>query len=267
MNNFKLLAIYLSFFDFYTKIYYICTMENQTTYRYQVATQNVDFTLRATIDSLGNYVLNTAGIDAQGKGFGVDALAPKNLTWILSKLVLEVDSRPEQFADFDLTTWVNQNSRLVSTRNFTLSDLDGNIFCRALSQWCMLDFVKRVPVSLELINDAYTPYICPEPSPCEPPLRLRSFEADVVVQHKVVYSDIDFNSHMNTMRYIALMVDMLDLELIKSHRPFRLDVHFMNECLYGQMLSVGMKSVDNQTLFEITREDGTVACRAAFTWR
>lgn len=267
MHNFKLLAIYLLFFDFYTKIYYICTMENKTTYRYQVATQNVDFTLRATIDSLGNYVLNTAGIDAQGKGFGVDALAPKNLTWILSKLVLEVDSRPEQFADFDLTTWVNQNSRLVSTRNFTLSDLEGNIFCRALSQWCMLDFVKRVPVSLELINDAYTPYICPEPSPCEPPLRLRGFEADVVAQHKVVYSDIDFNSHMNTMRYIALMVDMLDLELIKSNRPFRLDVHFMNECLYGQMLSVGMKRVDNQTLFEITREDGTVACRAAFTWR
>ena len=74
MHNFKLLAIYLLFFDFYTKIYYICTMGNKTTYRYQVATQNVDFTLRATIDSLGNYVLNTAGIDAQGKGFGVDAV-------------------------------------------------------------------------------------------------------------------------------------------------------------------------------------------------
>lgn len=79
-------------------------MKNQTTYRYQVATQNVDFTLRATIDSLGNYILNTAGIDAQGKGFGVDALSSQNLTWVLSKFVIEIDSRPEQFAEFDLTT-------------------------------------------------------------------------------------------------------------------------------------------------------------------
>ena len=242
-------------------------MKNQTTYNYQVATQNVDFTLRATIDSLGNYILNTAGIDAQGKGFGVDALAPQNLTWVLSKLVLEIDSRPEQFADFNVTTWIGQNSRLVSTRNFTLSDSEGKVFCSALSQWCMLDFVRRVPVSLETIADMYNPYVCLEPSPCEVPLRLRAIEPDVVNEHKVVYSDIDFNSHMNTMRYIGLMVDMIDIELIKSNRPLRIDVHFMNECLYGQLLKVGMQSVENGILFEVTRDDGVVACRASFIWK
>lgn len=242
-------------------------MENQTTYRYSVATQNVDFTLRATIDSLGNYVLNTAGIDAQGNGFGVDALAPQNLTWVLSKFVIEIDSRPEQFAEFDLKTWVNRNSRLVSTRNFELSDMSGNVFCRVLSQWCMLDYVRRVPVDLTLFEEVYNPHICEVPSPCDPPLKLRAIEPDAVVEHKVVYSDIDFNSHMNTMRYIALMVDMLDIELLKSNRPLRIDVHFMHECLYGQTIKVGVQSVDNQTLFEITREDGVVACRASFTWR
>ncbi|MBQ7951827.1 MAG: acyl-ACP thioesterase [Alistipes sp.] len=242
-------------------------MKNQTTYRYQVATQDVDFTLRATIDSLGNYILNTAGIDAQGKGFGVDALSPQNLTWVLSKFVIEIDSRPEQFAEFDLTTWVNQNSRLVSTRNFTLSDMDGNVFIRSLSQWCMLDYVKRVPVNLQTIEDLYAPYVCEAESPCEAPLRLRAIEAEVVKEHRVAYSDIDFNRHMNTMRYIGLMVDMLDIELLKSNRPMRIDVHFMNECLYGQTLKVGMQSVENQTLFEVTREDGVVAARAAFSWR
>ena len=134
-------------------------MENQTTYRYQIATQNVDFTLRATIDSLGNYILNTAGNDAQGKGFGVDALSPMNYTWVLSKYVLEIDSRPEQFTDFNLTTWVNKNSRLVSTRNFELSDLSGNVFCRSLSQWCMLDYIRRVHVDLLYIESSYKNFI------------------------------------------------------------------------------------------------------------
>ncbi|MBQ5844270.1 MAG: acyl-ACP thioesterase [Alistipes sp.] len=242
-------------------------MKNQTTYHYQVATQNVDFTYRATIDSLGNYILNTAGIDAQGKGFGVDALSPQNLTWVLSKLVFEVDSRPEQFTEFDLTTWVNQNTRLVSTRNFTLSDKDGKMFIRALSQWCMLDYVRRVPVNLETIEELYNPYICEALSPCEQPKRLRPIEPEVVKEHIVVYSDIDFNCHMNTMRYIGLMVDMLDIELLKQNCPFRLDVHFMNECVLGQKLTVGMQTVDETTLFEITREDGVVACRASFEWK
>jgi acyl-ACP thioesterase len=242
-------------------------MKNQTTYRYSVATQNVDLTLRATISSLGNYILNTAGIDAQNKGFGVDALSANNLTWVLSRLVIEIDSRPEQFSEFDLTTWVNKNSRLVSTRNFTLADMSGNVFCRTLSQWCMLDYVRRVPVSLELIEECYAPYICEAESPCAPPLKLRAIEADTFSEHKVVYSDIDFNNHMNTMRYIGLMVDMLDIELIKSNRPLRIDVHFMQECTYGQLLKIGMQSVENQTLFEITRDDGVVACRASFSWK
>lgn len=242
-------------------------MKNQTTYRYQVATQNVDFTLRASIDSLGNYILNTAGIDAQGKGFGVDTLAPKNLTWVLSKFVIEIDSRPEQFAEFDLTTWVNQNTRLVSTRNFTLSDLEGNVFIRSLSQWCMLDLVKRTPVALNTIEDFYAPYICEAACPCEVPMRLKAIEPEVVMEHKVAYSDIDFNRHMNTMRYIGLMLDMIDIEHFKENRPMRIDVHFIAECLYGQTIKVAMQQTESATLFEVIRDDGVVACRAAFTWR
>ena len=242
-------------------------MKNQTTYRYQVATQNVDFTLRASIDSLGNYILNTAGIDAQGKGFGVDTLSPKNLTWVLSKLVIEIDSRPEQFCEFDLTTWVNKNTRLVSTRNFTLSDTKGDVFIRSLSQWCMLDLTRRAPVDLNTIENFYAPYISEVESPCELPLRLRAIAPEVIMEHKVAYSDIDFNCHMNTMRYIGLMLDMVDIEQLKSNRPMRIDVHFIAECLYGQIIKVGMQNIDNQTLFEITRDDGVVACRGAFSWR
>ena len=242
-------------------------MGNQTTYRYQVATQNVDFTLRATIDSLGNYILNTAGIDAQGKGFGVDALTAQNLTWVLSKFVVEVDSRPEQFAEFDLTTWINHNTRLLSTRNFTIADTAGKVYIRALSQWCMLNFVTRTPVALNTMEERFAPYISDVDSPCEQPRRLTAIAADEVYEHKVVYSDIDFNNHMNTMRYIALMVDMLPIEYLKNNIPFRLDVHFMNECRFGQRLSVGMQTVENNTLFEITREDGVVACRASFEWK
>ena len=41
----------------------------------------------------------------------------------------------------------------------------------------------------------------------------------------------------------------------------------MNECVYGQTLKVGMQTLENQTLFEVTRDDGVVACRASFIWR
>ena len=242
-------------------------MKNQTTYRYQVATQNVDFTLRATIDSLGNYILNTAGIDAQGKGFGVDVLSPKNLTWVLSKLVLEIDSRPEQFADFDLTTWVNQNSRLVSTRNFTLADSDGNIFCRALSQWCMLDFDTRMPVDMNTLAKVHDGTIVDCPSPCERPRRLGAVKSEPIAEHKVVYSDIDFNRHMNTMRYIDLIFDSMPIEVPEKLEAWRMDVNFMREALYGDFLRLKSEAGDNAASYEFENQAGEALCRFAFEFK
>ena len=53
-------------------------MAEKSHYNYRVEPQDVDFTLRATIPSLGSAILNTAGVDAHGKGFGVDALNADN---------------------------------------------------------------------------------------------------------------------------------------------------------------------------------------------
>ena len=41
-------------------------MGEKSHYNYRVEPQDVDFTLRATIPSLGSAILNTAGIDAHG---------------------------------------------------------------------------------------------------------------------------------------------------------------------------------------------------------
>ena len=43
-------------------------MAEKSRYDYRVEPQDVDSTLRATISSLGAAILNTAGIDAHGKG-------------------------------------------------------------------------------------------------------------------------------------------------------------------------------------------------------
>ena len=114
-------------------------MAEKSVYRFRVEPQEVDFSLRATIPALGSAVLNTAGVDAQRKGFGVDALNRDNFSWVLSRMALEVDARPRQYAEYDITTWVNEYGRVLSTRNFTLCDAGGREFGRAVTQWCMID--------------------------------------------------------------------------------------------------------------------------------
>ena len=100
-------------------------MAEKSVYTYRVEPQEVDFTLCATVSALGSAVLNTAGLDAHRKGFGVDALNRQNHSWVLSRMAFELDRRPGQYTDYRIATWISDYGRVLSTRNFTLADAAG----------------------------------------------------------------------------------------------------------------------------------------------
>lgn len=239
----------------------------KSVYRYRVEPQEVDFTLRATIPALGGVILNTAGIDAHGKGFGVDALNEENHSWVLSRIAFEFDRRLEQYAEYTVATWISDYGRVLSTRNFTLADSSGAEFGRAVSQWAMIDLATRSAVDLSWVGDAHADAVVDIPPPAEKPRKIRAVVPAQHHEHRVAYSDIDFNRHVNTMRYIEMMLDMLPLDRLTAEAPVRMDVHFLKECRYGQTLSVGAEIHDSDALFEISNDEGGVAVRAAIGWR
>ncbi len=241
-------------------------MAEKTFYQYSVTPQQVDFTLRATIPSLGDDILATAGVDAQRKGFGVDTLNDSNCTWVLSRFAMEIDRRPKQYESYEVATWVNGWNRMASTRNFTLQNAEGEIFARAVSLWCVLDLTTRRAVDMTSMVEACRHLMVDDPSPIEMPRKVAAVEPQRTERHRVVYSDIDFNRHMNTMRYICLMLDMLPIERLAENRPVRLDFHFLHECRYGQTLTIACQEFDEYALFEIASEEA-VAVRARIEWR
>lgn len=241
-------------------------MAEKSSYRFEVDPQQVDFTLRMTVPALGSEVLNVAGVDAQRKGFGIDVLNRDNYSWVLSRMALEIDDRPEQYTPYQITTWVNEYTRLMSTRNFTLHDARGREFGRAVTQWCVIDLTARKAVDLSALARDHADTLCEAPSPTDKPRKILGIVPQQLSEHRVVYSDIDFNRHVNTMRYINMMFDCLPIESLAEVRPVRLDVHFMQECRYGQLLTIGYEQRDGVSLFEISNGEA-VAVRAALEWR
>lgn len=242
-------------------------MAEKSSYTYRVEPQDVDFTLRATIPALGAAILNTAGTDARCKGFGVDALNAGNRSWVLSRMALEFDYRPAQYADCEVDTWISDYGRVLSTRNFTLREASGREFGRAVTQWAMIDLESRSAVDLSGVGRAHADAIVDIPSPAEKPRKIRAVDPGIRVEHRVVYSDIDFNGHVNTLRYVEMMLDMLPLEMLTQSAPVRLDVHFLRESRYGQLLEAGCELRDGQALFEISDHEGGAVVRAAVEWK
>jgi len=235
----------------------------KSVFKYKIEPQYVDFTDRVSVSSICDLVLHAAGADAHRRGFGIDALADNNYGWVLSRMAIEMDYMPVEYSEFTLHTWISDYNRLSSTRNFTLTDSEGREFGRAVSQRCMIDYATRMPVDMNTMAKAHEGNMVDAPSPCERPRRIGVITSEPVVEHKVVYSDIDFNRHMNTMRYIDIIFDALPIEVPEQLNGFRLDMNFVKEARYGDNLVLMAEERDGARMFEYRNEAGDALCRMA----
>ena len=225
--------------------------------------RHVDFTNRVSVSSLCNIILHAAGEDAHRRGFGIDALAGRNAGWVLSRMSIEVDKMPMEYDKFTLYTWINEYNRLSSTRNFELFDSEQHNFCRVVTQWCMIDYATRMPVDMNTMAKAHEGNMVDCPPPCERPRRIGAVDSEPVMQHKVVYSDIDFNHHMNTMRYIDMVFDSMPIEVPEKMESWRMDLNFIKEALYGDTLSLLASEANGVRQFELRNQNGDSLCRIA----
>ena len=242
-------------------------MTEKSIFRYKVDPRRVDFTERASISSMCDIILEAAGEDAYKRGFGIDVLAERNLGWVLWRMCVELDYMPAEYSEFTIHTWISDYNRLASTRNFTLTDDEGRMFGRAVSQWCMLDFSTRMPADVNLLARMHEGVMVDAPSPCERPRRIAAVGSEPTAKHRVVYSDIDFNRHMNTMRYIDMVCDLLPIDELERLNAVRVDMNFMRESRYGDVLSLCVDRRDDACAFEYRSGEGEALCRISLELR
>lgn len=234
-------------------------------YDFQVQPREVDLTKRATLIALGDHILHAAGEDADRNGFGIRNLHENNIAWVLSRFAIEVDRLPDEYEKYRIQTWVAEVSRVMTTRNFILRDMEGGEIGRASSQWAIIDMQSRQVLDLRS-NVQYTDVVIPLEVPMERPSRIGAVREGTLAEHTVRYSDIDFNQHANSMKYVEWMTDLLPLEKMTSGRLARIDINYIHETRYGEKLTITTEDGDACSRFEVKRQDGTAACRAMIQW-
>jgi acyl-ACP thioesterase len=124
----------------------------------------------------------------------------------------------------------------------------------------------RQVVDMNLLKDVYERAMVDEPSPISAPARLREIEPTTTYSRPVRYSDIDFNRHVNTLRYIDIIFDNVPLELIEKNNGMRLDINFIAVARYGDTLTIGSLAEDNVWKFDISAE-GKRLCSARLEFK
>ncbi len=234
-------------------------------YKFQILPQEVNLRGQLRLVALESYLLNVAGFAAQENGFGSMGMMDRGVTWVLSRLAVEMQRLPKQYEWMSVETWVQDYGRLSTTRNFVVRGGDGAVIGYATSQWALIDMSSRHPVDLRNYPE-FTTFATGETVQIEPPARVTvKPEMQCVGEHKVVYSDIDFNGHTNSMKYVEWLLDTIEPDFHYQHRVARFDINYVHEITQGQTASLLRTEVSDEMDFEVVCGEN-VACRARIRW-
>ena len=234
-------------------------------YPFEVETFQVDYTGGLSFGFLANKMLITAGNHANERGFGKERLSADGKTWVLSRLAIEIDEYPNEGDTYYVETWVEGVNRLFTSRNFRVLGHDGRVLGHARSTWALIDVVTRQPADLTTLYDGeLAAYSCDEPCPIQGVGRTRVKATEPTGEFMPLYCDIDYNGHLNSVKYIEHMLNELPLEIFRTHTIHRVEVSYSLECFYRERLSVFIDKRDDAHEYdvEIRKEAGEVACRA-----
>jgi acyl-ACP thioesterase len=195
-------------------------------------------------------------------GLGLDAMLKNGQGWVLSRFSLLIERRPRVVETLTIRTWPQGFDSLSYMRNYDVLDEHGEILARASSAWIILDIEQRRPLrpsALTIPIPANEGRVFLEGG-------ARSLEKRdgfvKTMERAAYYSDIDFNGHVNNVRYIQWVQDALPKDFLKDTAKFRIDINYTGEVLLGDTVEIfsaqetplmiameGRRLPDNRTAF------------------
>lgn len=192
---------------------------------------------RLPLPTLAQRVIELATDHANSIGVGYTRLIADGNAWVLSRLSFELSRLPLMHENYTLTTWIESFNRHFSARNFELRSggNDGEVIGYIRTVWVAINIESRRPADLSFIAglaDTVSERRCPiEP---QPKLRMPQGGTAIVCEGTFKATDIDFNRHVNTVRYIDAVLNTVDLEVYDRHQIARFDIAFSHEATFGE---------------------------------
>lgn len=203
---------------------------------YHVDYGDADYYRKVKLSSLFNYFQDIASLHAENLGLGIVELQEKGVTWVLVKMLVQMDRVPGLNEQVFLETWPLEPKKLEFERNFFIKDISGEIVGRAISSWVIMDVQTREIRKTELFPGWIQTYI---------PVRaiegrMGKIKSNGLLQQvykKVIgYSDIDINGHLNNSKYIDYIADCFSIEKHGQYTVDRIQVSYMSEAFAGDTI-------------------------------
>lgn len=189
------------------------------------------------IPALMTWLQDTAILHTKTKGLQMAELLEQGVTFVLSRLHIELNRYPASHEEVAVDTWIAQCDQRFMVRDYRLSNTDGTVIGVATTSLSMICIANRMPVNLDDFLPVY---------PCDPVRALEdSFDTlpelqqvDYQLNLPVLRADLDRNDHVNNTIYASWALEALPEKLVASHRMTSLEIRYRSEARYGETVVI-----------------------------
>lgn len=187
---------------------------------------------------------DVAGKHADLLNIGFDDFMRQNHIWILLRTRLEILKFPPLYATLNVKTWPREKGRADFDRDTLITDENGDVVCKMQSKWVIVDYKERkmiLPRNFEYpISEIYQ-----EKTFDTPFAKIEDFDITNLEAHEVktMYSDADHNGHINNIKYVQYVTNILKLDSKSVIR--KLEINYIHELKMDEELKIYIKQEDN----------------------
>ncbi len=227
---------------------------------YTVRWHDTDANRNMTPSHLLMYMEETSDHHLRDAGMSLDELRDtRGLAFLLSRISVRIYKQLHAGDEIEVETWVCESRGLSFVRCFRVL-CRGEVTAEAHTVWALLELASK-----KLLPSAAFPYnIEPEP-PVSASLSARvriPSQADMqeLGTRRIVYSDIDYNRHMNNTHYPNMLCDLTPDILSLCVTGYTLS--FLHEASYGHTLHVWGVRDDTGMSFRMIDGNGATCLEA-----
>ena len=233
---------------------------------YQIKSYETDKNGFLRVPTLLNIFQDAADGSACELGLGMEFCLFKGLAWVGSNYHIKINRLPKIHENIKVQTWPSAEKMLGAIRDFVVYDEGGDVIILASSQWILIDFEKKRPLSLK--NNLPQYQVIDE----------RALDTDFAKiaeptnitcrkEFNVRFDDIDINGHVNNAVYPLWASEAVAEDFRTAHEPQEIEIAFKKECKYGERIEV--LTEENGMLATSTiksLQDGRELARVKIVW-
>lgn len=224
-------------------------------WKQRIRYSEVDGERKLTLPNLINYFQDCSTFQSEDLGVGCEYLEKRKKVWVLSFWQIIIERYPKLGEEVTVQTFATGFDGLYGTRNFVMTDNNGQKAAYANAIWVFMDLEKGRPVRPEPADIEV--YGIEDPLPMEYAGRKIPLPGETVPgdPFPVRRHQIDTNHHVNNSQYVQMAMDVWE-ELGSPAAIRELRVEYKKSAVYGDIIYPSIKEEQDNTTIVLGDEKG-----------